>query len=105
MEQTKILSSSLLDILFDGRNKVYGAYELRATYPKRLLKALLATGVLLGLAVSVALIKPEEKKIAARPIISPDLTIEKIEEPKKVEPPPPTLPKQMEPKKLRRRYL
>ncbi|MBO9618516.1 MAG: energy transducer TonB [Niabella sp.] len=99
MEQTKILSSSLLDILFDGRNKAYGAYELRATYPKRLLKALLATGVLLGVAVGATLIKPAETKITARPIISPDITIEKIDEPKKVEPPP-ALPKLAEPKKI-----
>jgi protein TonB len=36
MEITKILSADLLDILFEGRNKSYGAYELRKSYNKRL---------------------------------------------------------------------
>ena len=44
METNKILSANLLDILFDDRNKDYGAYELRKTYQKRITKALMITG-------------------------------------------------------------
>jgi periplasmic protein TonB len=44
METNKILSANLLDIIFDDRNKDYGAYELRKTYQKRITKALLITG-------------------------------------------------------------
>jgi periplasmic protein TonB len=40
MEANRILTMSLQDIVFDGRNKSYGAYELRSAYEKRLLKAL-----------------------------------------------------------------
>lgn len=40
METTKLLSASLIDIVFDGRNKNYGAYELRKNYNKRMFKAL-----------------------------------------------------------------
>ncbi len=40
MEAGKILSADILDIIFDGRNKNYGAYLLRKTYNKRLLAAL-----------------------------------------------------------------
>ena len=36
MEINKILTADILDIIFDGRNKDYGAYELRKTYNKRL---------------------------------------------------------------------
>ena len=43
MQTNKILSADLLDIIFDGRNKDYGAYELRKTYQKRITKALLVT--------------------------------------------------------------
>lgn len=43
MEKNKILNSDFLDILFDGRNKEYGAYELRKNYDKRLRAALLFT--------------------------------------------------------------
>lgn len=46
METNKILSSSLLDILFDNKNKDYGAYELRKTYPKQITRALLVTGTI-----------------------------------------------------------
>ena len=40
MDASKILGADILDILFDGRNKEYGAYDLRMTYPKRLLTAM-----------------------------------------------------------------
>jgi protein TonB len=36
MEKSAILQADLLDILFEGRNKEYGAYELRRTYNRRL---------------------------------------------------------------------
>ncbi len=34
MEANKILQADILDIVFEGRNKEYGAYELRRTYKK-----------------------------------------------------------------------
>lgn len=37
MEKSTILTADVLDILFEGRNKEYGAYELRKTYNKRLM--------------------------------------------------------------------
>lgn len=40
MTSQQILQSDLLDILFEGRNKLYGAYSLRKNYPKELLKAM-----------------------------------------------------------------
>ncbi len=43
MEVNKILDADILDIIFDGKNKQYGAYELRKTYNSRLKKALLLT--------------------------------------------------------------
>ena len=36
MDVNKILSTDLLDLVFEGRNKEYGAYELRSNYNKRL---------------------------------------------------------------------
>ncbi len=36
MKSNEILSADLLDILFEGKNKDYGAYELRKTYNKRI---------------------------------------------------------------------
>jgi periplasmic protein TonB len=42
MNAETILQSDLLDIIFENRNKQYGAYELRKGYNKHLLKAMLA---------------------------------------------------------------
>jgi protein TonB len=47
MDVNKILGADVLDIIFEGRNKAYGAYELRRTYNQRLKKALIVTGSLL----------------------------------------------------------
>ena len=52
MEAAKILRSDFLDLLFDGRNKDYGAYELRNTYNRRIATAL---GVTLGAVVLLSL--------------------------------------------------
>ena len=40
MDTNKILSADLLDLVFDNRNKDYGAYELRKNYQSRITKAL-----------------------------------------------------------------
>lgn len=52
MTSQQILQSDVLDILFEGRNKSYGAYSLRKNYPKQLLKAI---GITLSL-VSILLL-------------------------------------------------
>ena len=49
MEANKILKSDFLDILFEGRNKEYGAYDLRNTYNKRIKIALASTVIILVL--------------------------------------------------------
>ncbi len=43
MESNKILQSDVLDILFEGKNKEYGAYQLRKTYNRRLVRAIAGT--------------------------------------------------------------
>jgi protein TonB len=46
MEQNKILSADFLDILFDGKNKEYGAYELRKSYNRRIVTAITSMGTI-----------------------------------------------------------
>ncbi|RYZ25175.1 MAG: energy transducer TonB [Chitinophagaceae bacterium] len=46
MTSQQILHSDLLDILFEKRNKLYGAYLLRKNYPVELMKAIAITCVL-----------------------------------------------------------
>lgn len=43
MKPEHILQSDVLDIVFENRNKAYGAYELRKHYRRRLIKSLLIT--------------------------------------------------------------
>ena len=43
MKSDKILQSDVLDIIFDGKNKKYGAYELRKSYNSRVSKSLILT--------------------------------------------------------------
>ncbi|MEP6948243.1 MAG: TonB family protein [Ginsengibacter sp.] len=52
MNQQAILQSNLLDIIFENRNKDYGAYKLRKTYQGRLSVAVLSTA---GLALMLSL--------------------------------------------------
>jgi len=49
MQPEMILKSDLLDILFENRNKAYGAYELRRGYDNRVRNALLFTFLLITL--------------------------------------------------------
>jgi len=53
MEPNKILKADVLDIIFDNRNKMYGAYELRKNYHKRIRNALFIalTGVLVAVSI------------------------------------------------------
>ncbi len=43
MKASKILQSHILDIIFDGKNKQYGAYQLRKSYNYTLSKSLILT--------------------------------------------------------------
>lgn len=69
MKPKKILSASLPDLVFDNRNKQYGAYELRVTYPERIKKSLLFTFAVTVLAFTGAALansfKPKETGILA----------------------------------------
>lgn len=39
MDTQLLLRSTYLDVIFDGRNKAYGSYDLRITYPQRMKRA------------------------------------------------------------------
>lgn len=100
MEVNKILTADFLDILFEERNKEYGAYELRKNYQKRLTTALLITAgvallIFLMVIVSRSVGDSEKNKVKVQ-----DVTLAEIkpEEQQKIEPPPPPPPKQEPPK-------
>ncbi len=90
MEVNKILSADILDIIFDGKNKSYGAYQLRKTYNKTLTKALLITLAILLLVFIGSIFANIINKNSAKETI--DVLDTQMAEIKKDEPPPPPPP-------------
>ena len=93
MEANKILQADVLDLVFEGRNKEYGAYELRKKYNKRILLALGITAAVAIAAIAGTLLAKEigggdEAQSEVR-----DVTLKSIEEPEPPPPPPPPPPK------------
>jgi periplasmic protein TonB len=70
MDANKILSAPLIDLVFDGRNKTYGAYELRKTNSKRTKTALSVTISIVALVLSVVTMANASKKQNSRYTIS-----------------------------------
>jgi protein TonB len=93
MEPDQIKEAHILDILFDGRNKEYGAYELRKSYNRRVVKALFAMGAAVGLLFLGGAVSGFGKGERARTIDISDDTLISVREREKplVLPPPPSV--------------
>lgn len=94
MERNQILKSDILDIIFEGRNKEYGAYELRKTYNKRMAFALIGTVaiiliLLIGKVIANKLNEAPDKMV----VTTTDATLQKIKPDEPPPPPPPPPPK------------
>ena len=92
MEPNKIQEADILDIIFEGRNKDYGAYELRKTYNNRIVKSLIVMGSVVGLLVIGNVVSGFGKKARIVPPDVTDFTLDNVKEPKAaVIPPPPVI--------------
>jgi protein TonB len=95
MEPNKILKADVLDIIFDNRNKSYGAYELRKNYHKRIRNALFIalTGVLVAISIPL-LASLTETKINLPKVPTIDITevFLPVDPVVKIEAPKPTTP-------------
>ena len=102
MEANKILSADVLDIIFDGKNKDYGAYELRKTYNRRITRALIITGSVALLALLSSILSSTMKEKADKKLKMNEMTIQDVkqEEKKAIPPPPPPPPPKQEPPKV-----
>jgi protein TonB len=97
MEKNNIFRSDILDLLFEGRNKSYGAYDLRKNYERRL-KLSLAVMCLACLLFFAGTLLAGNKKNKLNDIVIANIELENLkQEEQKVEPPKP-LPKQDPPK-------
>jgi protein TonB len=70
MEKSIILSADLLDILFEGRNKSYGAYDLRKTYDKRITRSLAGTFLLCMLFIVGSILANGKKKNSYNEVVA-----------------------------------
>lgn len=100
MEVSKILSTDLLDLVFDGRNKAYGAYELRKQYNKRLTLALIITASLALVILLASFISSITSKSSKGAVVVQEVKLEEIKTEEKNEPPPPPPPKPPDPPKV-----
>jgi protein TonB len=100
MEANKILQADLLDLIFEGRNKDYGAYELRKKYNKRITLALVITAALALAAVAGTFLakqfQSKDDNLQVRDVVIENLAKEKEPPP----PPPPPPPKTPPPPKV-----
>ena len=94
METKNILNADVLDILFDGRNKEYGAYDLRRTYNKRIVTSItvmLSSVCIVSMSFAFA---GKRDNIDDIPFDKNDVVLSAVETPSKpIEPPPPPAPK------------
>jgi periplasmic protein TonB len=88
MEVNKILNADVLDIIFEGKNKSYGAYELRKTYNSRLIKALIATAILMAL-VGTGILVSQVVSSAGEKLKTEEVEMAEVKEKEAPPPPPP----------------
>jgi protein TonB len=90
-----IFKNQWLEIVFEGRNKVYGAYELRKTNSKTTVRALIIGSVLFGLAIAMPLLInmiPDSQDDTSLDTKITTVKLPPKEKPKENIPPPPPPP-------------
>jgi protein TonB len=94
MEPNQIKNAHILDILFEGRNKEYGAYELRKTYNGRMVKSMVVMGSIVLLLLLGGVVSGLGKaKRVGKIEVGGDVELKSVTDPPPpVVPPPPKLP-------------
>ena len=88
-----LYNAEWLDLVFDHRNKAYGAYELRQDYSRTMSKAMAFTFAGLAVLIAVSFVFKHKPDPAGLRIIN-DIPIQKL-----IEPPVKAAPKKVEPPK------
>ena len=101
MQPNQIKDADILDILFEGRNKDYGAYELRKTYNRRITKAMMGTGAVIALLFLGWVLSGMKASHAAALIPPTDVELANVKEPDKPMPIPPVVKVQTQPVAIR----
>jgi periplasmic protein TonB len=78
MQANRILTADLLDIIFDERNKEYGAYDLRKNYQQRLGRSLLAMLLIVALLLIAYFLFGSMKSDSSRLLAGPDIKLDAV---------------------------
>lgn len=78
MTTREIMQASVLDIVFEHRNKDYGAYELRRQYEKRLWLSLALALSLIGVAALLPTLKKNSAAVVPVPDRKPTVVIQEV---------------------------
>ena len=92
MEVNKILTADLLDIIFEGRNKEYGAYYLRKTYNERVKRALIITASIAGAILLISFLNQTLGDRGDSKVKINEMTLQDVKQEEKEPPPPPPYP-------------
>lgn len=95
MEANKIMDADILDILFEGRNKEYGAYSLRKTYNKRLTKAIIVTAAVILLLCGSYFLSNLQGAPKKQAMVINEMELTEVAKEKPIEVPPPVKPPEM----------
>lgn len=92
-----VLSTARNDLVFEGRNRAYGAYPLRRDHPRVLLFATLSTAAAIGAAIALARSFASDPPVTAKPPVVVEVDLDRIYSPprqkitkpaeKRIEPP------------------
>lgn len=92
-----LLKNQWLDVIFEGRNKAYGAYELRKTNGKTTTKSLIIGGVIFIFLVSIPVLANLLPDSSDEAVLDQKITTVKLppkeKPPENLPPPPPPPPK------------
>ena len=94
MQPDKILQSDVLDIIFENRNKSYGAYTLRKYYDRRMLSSVIVVVTAILIWFLFSFFKTPEKRNLSNilmPVQDSTKLIEVIDPPPPPPPPPPPI--------------
>ncbi len=98
MSKVSVFDQAWIDLVFEGRNKEYGAYQLRKQDSKTTLIALFSGIALMGLLISIPVLinyfKPVEVVIVELPPTLPEPTIYKEKVVPKIPEPEPVIPQE-----------
>lgn len=97
MKPANIATASYLDIIFDGRNKEYGAYQLRNRYGNRMWWALGLTFAICAALVALSYVSPASaNESGADKLVMEEHVIHTVKEEPNKPPPPPVPPRRIE---------